>query len=249
MKDSIPLYKIYRQRLSQTELFRGLPQALLDDMLSSFRFETWNKGSVRDSSIALKRFYVIVQGRMELIMAHPASGKQIVIQILKEGDIFDVPSLLDGKQNDIIPVTLDDLSLLSAPLETVRDWIKQHPEFNKNFLPYLSKKMRDRETLVADLSLYDTYTRLARLILRYATMDDIPDETVTTGIDVSLLHDLSNEELAQMVGSARQVINRHLQTMKKQGILHTDNHHLIIDDLQKLQQQADVLHKQALNKG
>ncbi len=244
MKDNIPLYKTYRQRLSQTELFCGLSQTLLDDMLSHFRFESWSKGSVRDSKVALQRFYVIVQGRMELTQAHPVTGKQIVIQILREGDIFDVLSLLDGKEHDIIPITLDDLSLLSAPIEEVRSWIKLHPEFNENFLPYLSKRIRAGEVLISDLSLYDTHTRLARLILRYAILDGIPDDVATSGIDVTLLHDLSNEALAQMVGSARQVINRHLQTMKKQGILHIDNHRLIVDDLRKLRQQADALQRE-----
>jgi hypothetical protein len=47
--------------------------------------------------------------------------------------------------------------------------------------------------------------------------------------------------LAEMVGSVRQVVNRHLQFMKKEGILHYENHHLIIDDLEKLKQYADDL--------
>ncbi|WP_456378636.1 Crp/Fnr family transcriptional regulator [Thiolapillus sp.] len=244
MKNSIPLYQTYRQRLSQTELFQNLPIEILDEMLAHFRFESWNKGSVHDSRIALQRFYLVLEGRMQLTRIHPGSGRQITISILSEGDMYDILTLLDGQHHDISPSALDDLKLLSAPIDDVRKWIKEHPEFNDNFMPYLGKRIRDREALVADLGLYDAHTRLARLVLRYATRDVARSEDSTTGIDVTLLHDLSNETLSYMVGSARQVVNRHLQAMKKDGILHMDRRHLIIDDLEKLKQEAENLQLQ-----
>ncbi|WP_457671631.1 Crp/Fnr family transcriptional regulator [Thiolapillus sp.] len=244
MKNSIPLYQTYRQRLSQTELFQNLPLEILDEMLAHFRFESWNKGSVHDSRIAMQRFYLVLEGRMQLTRIHPGTGKQITLSILKEGDMYDVLTLLDGQYHDISPSALDDLKLLSAPIDDVRQWIKKHPEFNDNFMPYLGKRMRDREALAADLGLYDAHTRLARLVLRYATGDAAQGNGDNGGIDVTLLHDLSNETLAHMVGSARQVVNRHLQAMKKDGILHMAHRHLIIDDLEKLKQEAENLQLQ-----
>ena len=242
MKSTIPLYQTYRKRLSQSDLFQGLPIELLDDMLSHFRFETWNKNTVRDSRIVTRRFYLILQGRMELLQIHPKTGKQLVLMLLKEGDIYDVLSLLDGQQHDLIPKALDELQLLSAPLNEVRQWVAEHPRFNKNFLPYLAKRIRIREDLITDLGLVDSKTRLARLVLRYIEHPEAPDRhEVTTGIDVSLLHDLSNEQLGEMVGCTRQVVNRNLQLLKKKGILHIENNHLIIDDLHKLKNHADLL--------
>lgn len=241
MKNSLPLYNTYRYRLSQTELFKGLPFDMLDDMLAHFRLETWKKGSVHDSRIAVSRFYVVVDGRMELSQAHPVTGKQMSIIILSPGDVYDVLSLLDGSEHNVIPEALDDLQLFSAPIEAVRKWIQIHPEFNRSFMPYLAKRIRLQETLVTDLALYDTDTRLARLILRYAATDELPEGGNEKGLDVPLLHGLSNEKLAQMIGSARQVVNRHLQAMKREGVLHTENHRLIIDDLRKLRSRADMM--------
>ena len=217
---------------------------ILDDMLTHFRFESWNKGTRHDSRIALQRFYVVLEGRMELTQINPLTGKQITLLILKEGDVYDILTLLDGQQHDIIPVARDDLKLMSAPIDQVRDWIKQHSEFNKNFMPYLSKRIRSREALITDLGLYDTPTRLARLILRYISQENITNISPSSGIDVTLLNGLSNEVLAQMISSARQVVNRHLQAMKKEGILHYENHRLIIDDLEKLKLHAEVLQQQ-----
>jgi CRP-like cAMP-binding protein len=241
MKNSLPLYNTYRQRLSGTDLFQGLPVKLIDDMLAHFRLETWNKGSVHDCRIALKRFYVIVDGRMELLQTHPLTGKQVAILILRPGDVYDVLSLLDSREHKVIPGALDDLQLFSAPIDEVRRWIFDHPEFNRNFMPYLARQIRNREMLATDLALYDTDTRLARLILRYATLDGEPDDSMGNGIEAKLLHGLSNEKLAQMIGSARQVVNRHLQAMKREGVLHSEKHRLIIDDLRKLRERAEAL--------
>lgn len=242
MNTRLPLYKTYRHRLSQTELFQGLSETLLDDMLSHFRLETWNRGSVHDSQVGLRRFFLVLDGRMELLQAHPVSGKQIAISILQAGDVFDVLSLLDGEVHEVIPTALDDLQLLSAPINEVRAWLQAHPEFNGNLLPYLAKRIRLREALAADLGLYNTETRLARTILRYATLDGLPRNEIGSGFEVRLLHGLSNEKLAQMVGAARQVVNRHLQAFKRDGTLHLESHRMIIDDLQKLRDHADALH-------
>ena len=243
MKSGSSLSERLRQRLLRSELFRDLPEDLLTDMLSHFRLESWSKGSIHDGNIATQRFFVIVDGRLELMQSHPVSGKQVSLLILRPGDVYDVLSLLDYQPHDAIPAALDDLQLLSADIGEVRNWIHRHPEFNRNLLPYLARLIRTREALATDLALYDTDTRLARMILRYATIDGIPDDDLGHGIEATLLHDLSNEKLAQMIGSVRQVVNRHLQTMKREGILHIDDHRLIIDDLEKLREKAEVLEK------
>lgn len=244
MKESSPLYKHYRYQLSQSELFLDLPLAALDEFLAHCRFETWNKGLHQDSKNASRRFYILLAGRMELLKINPVTGKQIILLILRAGDVYDVLSLLDGKKHDIVPLARDELRLLSAPINQVQEWIAQYPEFNKNLMPYLSKQIRAREALVTDLSLYDASTRLARLILRYTTNDRIGDMT-GQNINAPLLHNLPNEVLAQMIGSVRQVVNSHLQTMKREGILHIEDRQLVIDDFAKLQQNAQVLNLSA----
>lgn len=243
MKKHLPLYTLYRHRLSQSELFRGLSTELLDDMLTHFRFETWNKGLHQDARLATERFYIILEGRLEITKINPVNGKQLTLVILAEGDVYDVLSLMDGQVHQVTPTALDDVKLFSAPIEEVRKWIDEHPDFNKNFMPYLSRIIREKEDLSEDLGLYDTSTRLARLVLRHTQKETHKNNGAgvadTSGIDLSLLHDLSNEAIARMISSARQVVNQHLQKMKKEGVLHFENHHLLVDDLEKLKQQAE----------
>jgi len=80
---------------------------------------------------------------------------------------------------------------------------------NRTLLPYLGKQIRDLEELASDLSLHDTATRLAKLILRHLDHESQQQQ------ELKLINDLSNEELASMIGSVRVVVNRHLIKLKK----------------------------------
>ena len=97
---------------------------------------------------------------------------------------------------------------------------------------------RSRESLISDLALYDTPTRLARLLIRYISSNQ--GDGASEHHDIPLFHDLTHETLAQMIGSARQVVNKHLQALKHEGILKTDDHNWTIENLDALKQKANI---------
>ncbi len=236
MNSNTPLYLHYRSKLSHSPLFAGLVNETMDEMLQYFRFETWRKKTQSSRQQINSRFYIIIDGRIECIKINPDTGKAIALAILGEGDAFDVITLPDAKHLDPIMVALDDVQLLSAPIENVREWLDDYRDFNHNFMPYLAQRMRMRESLITDLALYDTPTRLARLLLRYieSNHDNSHHELHT----IPLFHDLTHEILAQMLGSARQVVNKHLQALKREGIIKTDHHEWTVEKLDALQEKA-----------
>lgn len=236
MNKSAPLYLHYRNKLSHTLLFKDLSNDVLDEMMGSFRFETWQKKTQPSQQQMLNRFYILIDGRIELIKINPLTGKGIALAILGEGDGFDIISLLDDKEHDPLAIALDDIQLLSAPINTVRKWLEDYRDFNHNFMPYLAQRMRIRESLISDLALYDTPTRLARLLLRY--IECHYDDSHHEHLSVPLFHDLTHETIAQMLGSARQVVNKHLQALKQEGIIDTEHHEWTINDLDALKNKA-----------
>ena len=239
MKSTASIYLHYRNKLTNSSLFSGLSNEALDSMMAHFRYETWRKKTESTSQQIENRFYLVIGGRVEIIKVNPDTGKSIALSILGRGDAFDVITLLDEKERDSVAIALDDLQLLSAPMEIVRQWLYLFPDFNRNFMLYLAQRMRTRESLISDLALYDTPTRLARLLIRYIETNQsegIPDQH-----DIPLFHDLTHETLAQMIGSARQVVNKHLQDLKHEGILNTDNHIWTIENLEALKQKAHIV--------
>ncbi len=236
MKKDLVYYHHCKSVLYQTPLFDELAEAVLDDMLSMFRRDTWRRGVQLDPEIFQERFYLLIEGRLEVMRINPQTGRSITLSLLGPGDAIDVVTLLNTRPHEVMPVAIDDVALISVPIQNARDWIDRHPEFNRNFLPYLGEQIRKMEDLATDIALHDTMTRLARLILRHVAPHH--PQSVDGGHPLKLIHDLHDESLARMVGSVRQVVNRHLQHWRKQGILYKHKFHTEVKELEILQEYA-----------
>jgi len=223
-----------KSRLEKALLFRGVSQAALQEMLGQFRQTTWRKGVMARPDDLARWFYLVVDGRARVEVVDRDTGKPFTLFLLCPGDGFDVVTLLDGQPHDVTTVAIDDLHLIHAPIGAVRDWIGRHPEFNRNFMPFLAGHMRQMEKLAGDLATSNTATRLSRLILRNTDGKDCKNGTH----GVRLIHDLPNEALARMIGSTRQVVNKHLQALRHSNILDPHTKNLLVTDLAALEKRA-----------
>jgi len=175
----------------------------------------------------MEHFFVILEGRVKISQINFENGKEQILYLLTNGDMYDIITLLDAKVHENVAMALDDVKLLVFPIELFREWIETKPSFNKLFLPYVAKQLRDVETLASDLSLYDTTTRLVKLIAK--NIEKQGDQQT-----LKLINNLSHEELASLVGTVRKVLNRNLQTLKKQGLIDVKRKEIFIKDSQNL---------------
>lgn len=236
MRKDSPYYLPSINVLQSAALFQGVDEQMLEEILGYFTPTTLPKKSVIDFSQTKESFFVIISGRVKLSKINPGTGREFIIFLLEGGDAFDIISLLDGKEHEVVIEAIDELQLLKTPIATARNWLDEHPEFNKNFLPYLGNRMRLLEDSGADLALYDTVTRLARLILRYVDHSNSRlDENV---YPLRLINDLSHETLAQMIGSVRKVVNFNIQILKKEEAITSIRGQLSIKNLQNLLNRA-----------
>ena len=175
----------------------------------------------------LEHFFVLLEGRVKVSQINFDTGKEQILYLLSKGDMYDVVSLLDGKPHENVAMALDDVKLLVFPIELFREWVATKPSFNKLFFPYVAKQLRDMENLASDLSLYDTTTRLVKLIARNIEQEDGKQT-------LKLINNLSHEELANLVGTVRKVLSRSIQALKKEGLIDIKRKEIRIKDSQTL---------------
>lgn len=225
--------------IQRSGLFSTLSESLLQEMTEHFKAERWHKKSMIDHHLLQKRFFILMEGRIEVMRTNQKTGRSVTLEILHPGDSFDIITLLDGKDHDVIHEPLEELKVISVSLDKMRSWIWQYPELNRQFMPYLAKRMRDQEGRTADLVLYDTLTRLSRIILknldRSYNYRGLPQDAHQD----YLLTGMSDEVLARLTGSVRQVINQHLQKWKKEGIIEKNRNRIEIKNLQAIMDQAE----------
>ncbi|NPA73388.1 MAG: Crp/Fnr family transcriptional regulator [Epsilonproteobacteria bacterium] len=173
----------------------------------------------------LDYFYIVINGSIKVFTYSPEKDKEQTFYILQSKDMFDVLTVLDGQPHEVYTKALEHTEVLELPIDKVREWLMTNPAFNKAFFPYIAKRMREIEELATDLSLHDTSTRLMKLLLKNI------DKTVK---NIPLIHNLSHEDIASMIGSVRQVVNRQLQELKKEGIIDIKRKKIAVNDLNKL---------------
>lgn len=233
---NIPIERIKQTliRLHRFKLFHDLDLRTLEAMIPKFHYKRWEKNeSAMDSGDTKEWFYIILSGRIKISRIDLQTGKELTLSLLAGGDVFDIVCLLDGRDHDVLATTLDDVEVIYTANETIRQWLNDHPEFNRAMYPYMGEQMRYLENLATNITFHDTITRLARLILHYAHRYE-----ATAEYKVKLINDLSHEELANMIGTVRSVVSRHLSLLHKEKTLEKNRKEMIIQDCEKILEHA-----------
>jgi CRP-like cAMP-binding protein len=181
----------------------------------------------------LKHFYIVVNGRIKTYQINFETSKEQTIFIYKRGDMFDVISLLDNKEHDVSYEVLENTTVLEFPIERVRYWLENDTTFNKKFFPYIAAQMRHTEELSTDLALYDTKDRLINLL--------IDNLNPNKRFKHNLLHNLSNTEIAKLLGTVRHVVERTLKQLKEDQLIETSRRNITIKNFDKLLEKSSQL--------
>ncbi|HEC15768.1 MAG TPA: Crp/Fnr family transcriptional regulator [Sedimenticola sp.] len=219
--------------LHDSPLFHGIDKQTLREILAKLHLKCWPRHShVMEPSDTIRHFYVLLEGRIKVTRRHPETGRELTLFLLGPGNGFNVISLLDGRAHDVDTIALDDVKALSAPVERWHQWLEQYPPLRRALREFVGYRIKQLSELASELALDDTMGRLVHLLLRHFNGDR------HTG-HPNLIRDLSQEELAHMIGSVRPVVARLLGELKREGIIDTTGGQLHVLDLQRLLEKAE----------
>lgn len=176
--------------------------------------------------------FIIRQGRVK-VSKSSADGREQILHILKEGDIFAEVVLFD---RGVYPATAEAVEetrvwlLRNGDMEVL---LQSHPKLAVKLLRLMGRRLRQAQLLIRDLALHDTCGRLAGLLLRFARREG---ERTEKGIVLDL--DLTRQELASMIGASRETVARILSRFQREGVLELDKQKIVIRDEQKLRDWA-----------
>jgi len=173
-----------------------------------------------------QKFFFVLEGRVKVYQINFIDAREQTLFILKSGDMYDVITLLDKKPHDNIVEAIDQVKVVEFPIEIVRGWIRSDEQFNSLLFPYIAKQYREIEELALDLSFLDTSKRFLKLLTKNITSESVAER--------ELLHNLSHEEIASLIGTVRKVLNRHIQKLKKDGIIDVSRKNIEIRDREKI---------------
>jgi CRP/FNR family transcriptional regulator len=107
------------------------------------------------------------------------------------------------------------------------------PEVAEKLLQALARRLRRTEDSMADLIFCDVPARVAKALL------DLADKFGTVnGGEMLVVHDMTQEELAQLVGASRETVNKALADFVSREWIRVEQKSVSILDLERLQRRA-----------
>jgi CRP-like cAMP-binding protein len=210
-------------------LFTALDEAAAVSLRASMDTVKIAKGSIlfKEGDDG-EHLYVIIDGKLKLGTSS-GDGRENLLSILGPGEMFGELSLFDPGPRTSTATAVTDAKLLSLSHEKVIPWLKQNPEVSLQLLTRLSQRLRRTNEAVGDLVFSDVPGRVAKALI---DLGDRFGKTSPEGLLVN--HDLTQEELAQLVGASRETVNKALADFAGRGWLKLDGRSVLITDVERL---------------
>jgi CRP/FNR family cyclic AMP-dependent transcriptional regulator len=178
------------------------------------------------------RLYVVLDGKIKLTRASP-DGRENLLSVLGPGEMFGELSLFDPRPRTASAVAITDVRLAGLGHDDLRPWLTSQQEVAVHLLRALAQRLRRANDVMADLVFTDVPGRVAKALLDLAERFGQPTDE---GLYVH--HDLTQEELAQLVGASRETVNKALADFASRGWLRIEARAVHIFDLDRLHKRS-----------
>jgi len=162
-----------------------------------------------------------------------ADGRENLLAILGPGQMFGELSLFDPGPRSATATAVTDATLQSLSHDELSVWLDTRPDVARGLLNQLAGRLRRANDVVADLVFSDVPGRVAKALLDLSRRFG---RSADDGIHVH--HDLTQEELAQLVGASRETVNKALADFAMRGWLRLEPRSVVLMDIERLQRRA-----------
>jgi CRP-like cAMP-binding protein len=178
------------------------------------------------------RLYIIVSGKVKIGRRSP-DGHENLLTIMGPSDMFGELSIFDPGPRTSSVTTITDVRAVSMDRATLRAWIADRPEIAVQLLRVLARRLRRTNNDLADLIFTDVPGRVAKQLLHLGQQFGTREDGA-----MRVAHDLTQEEIAQLVGAARETVNKALADFAHRGWIQVQGKSVLICDSERLARRA-----------
>jgi len=178
------------------------------------------------------RLYIIQSGKVKLGRT-TSDGREHLLGILGPSEMFGELSIFDPGPYAATATTVTEVRAVGMDRAALRRWMSRRPEIAEELLRALARQMRRTHSTLADLIFTDVPGRVAKALLLLAHRFGSHE---AGGLRVT--HDLTQEEIAQLVGASRETVNKALADFTRRGWLRLESKSALILDPDRLARRA-----------
>ncbi len=214
---------------SLADFLRSVPyfSTLGPEEIKRITKETFERSFARGETLFLEGepcsgLYVLKSGRVRIFKSSP-EGREQVLLIARQGDSFNDVPVFDGGPNPASASALEPSTVYVIPGESLLSLVAGCPAAQA-IIKLFAARLRHLTTVVEDLSFRSVISRLAKMLLDLAVVEGGP----------SPMPRLTQDEMAAIVGSVRDVIGRALRALERAGAIKIEGQRILVIDPEKL---------------
>lgn len=176
--------------------------------------------------------YVVTTGKIKLGRTSN-DGRENLLAVLGPGQMFGELSIFDPGPRSSTAAAITETTLLALCRRELQTWLVGRPEVAESLLRQLAHRLRQANEAMADLVFSDVPGRVAKALLDLSRRFG---HTEPDGLHVH--HDLTQEELAQLVGASRETVNKALADFAARGWIKLEARAVVLLDIERLTRRA-----------
>jgi CRP-like cAMP-binding protein len=177
---------------------------------------------------------MVVRGKVK-VGRTTDDGRESLLALLGPGDTFGEVGLFDPGPRAATATALTDGSMLSVDNDHLRAWLVGRPKAAEALLQQVTRRLRIGAEAMADLVFLDVPGRVAKALLELSARFG----TAAAGGGIYVVHDLTQEELAQLVGASRETVNKALADFVSRRWIRLEARAVVILDVERLRGRTD----------
>jgi CRP/FNR family transcriptional regulator, cyclic AMP receptor protein len=164
--------------------------------------------------------FAIMSGRVKVFIGDE-DGREIILKILGPGEFFGEMALIDKQPRSASVTAIEATTLKVLSQSAFQECLKRAPKIATTVMTALAKRLRDADKKISTLALMDVYGRVANTLLELA---------IETDGKLVVGEKLSQQEIANMVGASREMVNRILKDLSERGYISIESKQITIHD-------------------
>lgn len=200
--------------LDHIAYFTGCPAGARDEFASAMRLRTVRAGQrIVTEGEPCEGLFIVLEGRVKLSKVS-AEGREQILLILGPGRTFNDVPVFDGGANPGSAEALADGAVAVIPVAAMQRLIARHPEVAVAATRVLASRLRTMTLMVENLAFRNVTGRVASIIKGCAEHR----RPMVEAVPRACAH-ITQQELAAMTGSVREVVQRSLKTLEQAGAI------------------------------
>ena len=215
--------------LEKTALFSGLSQIEVQQLAARTLRKVFGAGELLFSEgEPCKGLHIIARGKVRIFKSS-VNGREQVLAVNTSGESVAELPVFDGGSYPASAIAIEEAEIAFISRRDFHAYCLEHPEVALKVLSVVGSRLRRLVGIIEELSFTTIRQRLISALLKLAQTTGRP-----TPRGVEFLLPATHQELANQLGTVRELISRNLMRLQAEGLLEVDARQIVVRDIKCL---------------